>query len=225
MARHSVLHAFYLSKDWKDFRMLLILERGPYCQRCGKEVINTSELIGHHEIELTVDNVHDRTISLNPVHVKLICHSCHNQLHHRFGSKRYVYLVYGPPFAGKKTFVQQQMMRGDLVVDMDKLYEALSFQPFYDKPDNLYTTVAAVQNHLIESVATRAGRWGTAWLIGGYPEHFKRQRLADRLGAELVYVEATREQCIDRMLSEKSLVNQRTEWEGYIDKWFEKFSP
>lgn len=225
MARHSVLHAFYLSKEWKEFRLLLINERGPYCQRCFQPVPNTRELIGHHEIELTVDNVHDYMISLNPAHVKLICHGCHNQLHHRFGSKRYVYLVYGPPFAGKKTFVRQQMMRGDIVVDMDKLYEALSFQPFYDKPDNLYTSVAGVQNYLIDSIATRSGRWGTAWLIGGYPEHFKRQRLADRLGAELIYIEATREECIERMLADQLLVSQRVEWEGYIDKWFGKFSP
>lgn len=226
MARHSVLQTFYASDKWREFRQRLILERGPYCEKCGRAVVHTRELTGHHEIELTPDNVHDHSISLNPKLVKLLDHSCHNAIHNRFGAKRnrQVYLVYGPPLAGKKEYVQQQMMRGDIVVDMDRLFEAISFQSFHDKPDNLLSNVMGVHNLLLDNIKTRMGKWGNAWVIGGYPERFKRERTADQLGAELVFLEASKEQCIAALEADPSLSNARQEWEGYIVKWFERYS-
>ncbi|WP_031684035.1 HNH endonuclease, partial [Mycobacterium tuberculosis] len=108
MARHSVLQAFYASDVWRDFRMRLIGERGLRCEHCGKLVTQSRKLTAHHKIELTPDNVHDATISLNPDNVILVHHSCHNEIHKRFGGaqKRSVYLVYGPPLAGKTSFVR-----------------------------------------------------------------------------------------------------------------------
>lgn len=225
MARHSVLQTFYASDLWRDFRMGLILERGPYCQKCSALIANTKKLIGHHEIELTPENVHDHMISLNPQRVRLVCHDCHNKMHNRFGARRErcVYVVYGPPLAGKKTFVQEQMMRGDLVVDMDRLFEAVSFQPAYDKPDNLLGNVMGLQLLLLDNIKTRAGKWGNAWVIGGYPDRFKRERIATELGAELVFVETPKELCFARLDMDPLRSSCALEWQKYIDKWFESY--
>lgn len=226
MARHSVLQTFYASDIWRDFRLGLIIERGPYCQECRELITDTKKLIGHHEVELTPENVHDHMISLNPLLVKLVCHDCHNKAHNRFGSKRQrlVYLVYGPPLAGKKSFVLEQMMRGDLVVDMDKLFEAVSFLPSYDKPNNLLSNVMGLHNLLLDNIKTRAGKWGNAWVIGGYPDRFKRERTADDLGAELVFIETPKEVCFARLDADPFRSSSGAEWRGYIDKWFEQHS-
>ncbi|KEO81504.1 hypothetical protein [Tumebacillus flagellatus] len=225
MAKHSVLQTFYTTAPWRNFRAALIAERGNRCQRCGRIIARSVDIIGHHKIELTPENVHDHTISLNPELVDLICSDCHNEEHERFGyhTKKSVYLVYGPPMAGKKTHVQQQMRPGDIIIDMDRLYEAVSGLPAYNKPDNLYNNVIGIHNLLIDQVKTRLGKWRTAWIIGGYADKYKRERLAEELGAELVFCEATQDECLARLATSEQLRFRQVEWRQYIAKWFEQY--
>lgn len=226
MAKHSVLHNFYTSDKWVNFRLNLILERGNTCERCGKKINKGRDIIGHHKIELTPENVHDYNISLNPDKVEIVCFDCHNKDHKRFGyqGKKEVYLVYGPPMSGKSSYVREHMMRGDLIVDMDSLYAAVSFLPDYDKPDNLYSNVIQMQNTLLDNIKTRYGKWHSAWVIGGYADKYKRERLADDLGAELIYCELDREQCISRLHGDEDRQYRIDEWTKYIDKWFESYT-
>lgn len=229
MARHPVLQNFYASNKWTTLRLNLINERGITCEMCKERVADTSKLIGHHKIELTLDNVHDYSISLNPEMVELICFDCHNKVHKRFGynNKKEVYLVYGPPLSGKTTYVQQHMQRGDLIIDIDKLYAAITLLPTYDKPNSLYTNVNAVQRTLIDNIRTRYGKWTTAWVIGGYADKYKRERLAEDLGAETIYCECTMDECMQRLESLPADDNRSVfanDWREYISEWFEKFS-
>ncbi len=230
MARYAILQTFYASSIWRTFRLNLILERskehGVICEHCGKLIINQTDIHAHHKIELTPDNVKDYSISLNPDNIELICHSCHDKEHHRFGYKpgKRVYIVYGPPLSGKTTFVKENMERGDIVVDMDRLYEAISMQPLYDKPNNLLTNVINVRTLLLDNIGTRYGKWYNAWIIGGYADKFKRERLADELGAELVYIDVSKEECYARVEADVDRQYVISEWKGYIDDWYEKFS-
>jgi len=230
MARYAILQTFYASMVWRTLRLNLILERGKehgvICEHCGKLIINQTDIHAHHKIELTPENVKDYNISLNPENIELICHSCHDKEHYRFGYKpgKKVYIVYGPPLSGQQTFVKENMERGDIVVDMDRLYEAISMQPAYDKPNNLLTNVINVRTLLLDNIATRYGKWYNAWIIGGYADRFKRERLAEELGAELVYIEVSKEECYARVTADVDRQYVIAEWKGYIDDWFEKFS-
>lgn len=227
MAKYAVLQTFYASDEWRLFRLGLIAERGPRCQHCGKIIPRSIDIIGHHIRELTPENVHDHLISLNPANVELVCYDCHNAEHKRFGYQhtKQVYLVYGPPMAGKKSHVRQQMRRGDLIVNMDSLYAAVSGLPEYDKPDALFPNVIGIQNLLLDNIKTRMGKWGNAWIIGGYADRFKRNRLADDTGAELVYIEADLDTCLSRLESDEALRFRKDEWRKYIDKWYEQYQP
>ncbi|MFC4389129.1 hypothetical protein ACFOZ1_15210 [Gracilibacillus marinus] len=226
MARHAVLHSFYTSEPWRGFRLNLIIERGNICERCGERIARAKDIIGHHKIELTSENVHDYNISLNPKLIELVCFDCHNKDHRRFGYQglKEVYLVYGPPLSGKSTFVKQQMGRGDIVVDMDRLYTAVSMLPSYDKPDNLYSNVIQIQNTLLDNIRTRYGKWHNAWVIGGYADKYKRERLADSLGAELIFLDVSKEDCLSRLKQDEDRQYRQDEWLGYIDKWFESYT-
>jgi hypothetical protein len=231
MARYAILQTFYASNIWRTFRLNLILERskehgGVICEKCGKLIVNPIDIHAHHKVELTPENVNDYSISLNPELIELICHDCHDKEHHRFGYKapKKVYLIYGPPLSGKKTFVKENMEYGDIVVDMDRLYEAVSMQHPYDKPNNLLTNVINVRTLLIDNVKTRYGKWYNAWIIGGYADKFKRERLAEEIGAELVYIEATKEECYARLNIDKERQYRIAEWKKYIDEWFDIYS-
>jgi hypothetical protein len=226
MAKHAIIKSFYASEEWQMLRLNLIANRGNKCERCGEIIAIAKDIIGHHVIEITPENVRDRMISLNPANIELVCFDCHNKIHKRFGAKfeREVFLVYGPPLSGKTTFVTQNFERGDLVIDMDKLYAAVSFLPIYDKPENLFSIVMGTHNHLIDNIRTRYGKWKNAWVIGGYADKYKRERLATDLGAELIFCDVSRDECIRRLRVDEGKKYRQDEWEKYIDKWFSSYT-
>ena len=133
----AILKRFYSSPEWLTFRELIIKDRMKdgrvICEQCGKTIVVSKHIQVHHIIELTEENYKDVSISLNPDNVKVWCHICHNKHHKRFcggGHKRKekaVYIVYGPPMSGKTSYVIEHMEEGDLVVDMDSLYQAVTF--------------------------------------------------------------------------------------------------
>lgn len=226
MARYNVLKSFYASASWQTFRLAVIAERGLRCEHCGKPVIRASELTLHHIIELTPANVQDATIALNPANVLVVHHHCHNQIHQRFGyePERGVWIVYGPPLAGKTTYVREQKGPRDLVVDLDSLFAAMTMLPEYDKPDSLLPNVLAVQRVLLDNIKTRYGRWHSAWIIGGYPDKYRREQLAEGLGAELILCDVSQEECLRRLEMDEARRYWQAEWRGYIERWFSEYT-
>lgn len=227
------LKQFYRSKEWIVFRKLIILERGPKCEECGKKIVESKDIIIHHIIELTKENVNDTSISLNPDNVEIVCFDCHNKIHKRFGYgynapkkiDRGIYIVYGAPCSGKTKYVLDNMERGDIVVDMDRLYQAVTLLPIYDKPNSLKQNVIAIRNQIIDNIKTRYGRFTSAWIIGGYADKYKREKLATDLGAELIYIQADKEDCLYRLKYTNDYRQEHyEEWKGYIDKWFMSYT-
>lgn len=216
-------HQFYTLKPWRDLSYNLKIAAGGKCNRCDFQVINQEDfkyLIGHHKIELTEDNVDDPVISLNPDNIEIICHDCHNKEHRRFGNKKNVYIVYGSPLSGKSTMVREIMQHGDLVLDLDEIWKAVSFQDEYVKPNNLRFNVFKIRDDILDQVKTRYGNWYDCYIIGGYPDKYERERLAQSLGAEVIYCESTKEECIDRL--NKS--DKPQQWLEYINKWFDEYT-
>ena len=50
------------------------------CERCGRSK-PSAELIVHHKIPLTPDNINDTSVTLNWDNLMLVCRSCHAALH------------------------------------------------------------------------------------------------------------------------------------------------
>jgi predicted kinase len=131
--------------------------------------------------------------------------------------------VYGAPLSGKKTYVRENMHRGDLVIDIDKLYAAVSFLPDFDKPENLFGNVIGIHNLLIDNIKTRHGKWNNAWVIGGYADRYKREKLAEDLGGELIFCDVSKEECMRRLEIDKDRQYRKDEWKKYIEKWFDEY--
>lgn len=214
--------SFYANKAWRDLSFTLKLKANGKCNRCNK--IKWESLIGHHKIELNETNINNPEISLNPDNIEIICHECHNKEHRRFGNKQNVYIVYGSPLSGKTTMVKDLMRYGDIVLDLDLLYQAITMQPEYVRPDNVRFNIFALRDNLLDQVKTRYGQFYDAYIIGGYPDKYERERLAKELGSELIYCESTKQECLNRL--ENS--NKPREWREYILKWwdiYERYPP
>lgn len=213
------LHQFYCSKVWRELALKLKIERGGKCERTGTVFADLSQLIAHHKIELTDDNVDDPYIALNPDNIEIISREEHNKEHRRFGNKKNVYIIYGSPLSGKTTLVKELMGYGDLVLDLDSLWQAVTMQDRYTKPNNIRFNVFKMRDDLLDQVKKRYGNWYDAYIIGGYPDKYERQRLAEELGAELIYVESTKDDCIERV----SKTGRSMQWIEYIEDWWEKY--
>ncbi len=222
------LESFYRSKEWQKLLAHLKIERlneegQIICEYCGKPIVRAYDIIGHHKEELTEANVNDLTISLNPANVSFVHHRCHNYIHNKFGyAVREVYLVYGAPMSGKSEWVRENMSEGDLVINVDDIWKAVSGCEKYVKPNRLRSVVFKARDGLIEAVRYRAGKWNNAYIIGGYALSSERIRLCKELGAREVYIESTPEACISK-LDEYPYLDKK-EWIGFINDWFNKYS-
>lgn len=223
------LYNFYRSDEWEKLLQILKGERLDsqgyiICAECGKPIVRAYDCIGHHIIELTEENYTDANISLNPDNIALIHHKCHNKIHNKLGyAQRQVFIVYGSPLSGKSSYVAEAMAEGDLIIDMDSIWQCVSGCERYVKPNRLKSVVFSVRDNLLESVRYRRGKWLNAYIIGGYPFKAERDRLIDTLGAREVFIDTDKETCLNRLLACEDS-RDKAEWERYINDWWLQYN-
>lgn len=223
-------YSFYRSKEWRDLlthiKQTRLDDNGQIiCEYCGKPIVKAYDIIGHHKIELDEENVNNYDISLNPDNIALVHHRCHNYIHDKLGhTGREVYIVYGAPLSGKTTWVKDNASEGDLIIDIDSIWECVSGLPRYQKPNRLKSVVFKVRDELIDCVKYRLGKWNNCYVIGGYPLQSERERLIKELGAREVFIECTQEECMVR-LEKIEDGRDKEEWSKYIADWFARYSP
>ena len=224
------LSDFYRSKEWRkilqQLRMERINEQGEIiCEYCEKPITKAYDMIGHHKIELTEENVNDFDVSLNPQNIQFVHHRCHNYIHNKLGySVREVFLIYGAPLSGKTTWTKENMNEGDLIVDMDSIWECVSGCNRYIKPNRLKSVVFKMRDTMLDAVRYRLGRWNNAYIIGGYPLQSERERLIKELGAREIFIECSKNECLARLENIED-GRDKEEWKKFIEDWFDRYSP
>lgn len=221
------LNNFYQSKEWRALLATLKMERVNeqgeiICAHCGEPITRKYDCIGHHVTTLNERNVNDAAVALNPDNVVLVHHVCHNRIHNKLGHiARQVYLVWGSPLSGKSTYVDEVAVWGDLIVDVDSIWQCISGRERYEKPARLKPVVFGIRDTLLDMVRHRCGSWCNAYVVGGYPLVNERERLIRSLGAREVYVESSQAECLARL---KNCRDGRDvgEWRKYIDDWWRK---
>lgn len=226
----SSLSQFYTSQTWREFRRALIAERTSpvdgvlYSEYSGKPIANGYDVVLHHKKPLTLNNVNDFSISLNPENIQIVTHKEHNEIHERFGycTERKVYYVYGSPCSGKTTFVRNAMGNSDIVLDMDNIWECLTGRR-YHKPNALKMNAFEVRNAIYDMIKTRFPRqgWEKAWVIEGGANKVQREERIKTLGAEPIFIDVPKEVCLMRL---DSLADRdKEQWKEYINEWFDMY--
>lgn len=220
-------YTFYKSAAWEKLLQQIKAERTNdqghvLCEYCGKPILKKYDMIGHHKEELTEENVNDYNISLNPENIALVHHRCHNYIHNKLGYKqREVFLVYGPPLAGKTSWVEEAKESGDLILDIDNIWESISGCPRYVKPNGLRSVVFRIRDTMLDCIRYRNGRWNKAYIVGGYPNEAERERLCKEMNAREVFIQATEEECLARLEATEDA--RGDEWKKFIHEWFEEY--
>lgn len=227
------LSQFYNSKEWRLFRQGLINERTNkadgvlYSQVSGKPLLQSYDIVLHHIKHLTMANVNDFSVSLNPDNIKIMSQLEHNEEHKRFGycTERKVYYVYGAPCSGKTTFVNNIKGNSDIVIDMDNIWQCITAGERYYKPAALKQNAFAVRDCLMDMIRTRAGKWEKAFVIEGGAAKGERERKIAILGAEPIFIDTDKETCLKRLTDGcNSLKRDVKEWSVYIDNWFRDYT-
>ena len=222
------LSEFYKSEEWKRFREVVIAERTApdgfiYDEETGQPIIRKYDIILHHKIFLTEENVNDYAVSLNPENIEIVSHKTHNAIHDRLGYiRKEVFLIYGPPLSGVTGYAAETASEGDLLVDMDNIWECISGQERYIHPPRLNAVAFGVRDFLLDCVKTRRGKWNNAYICGGFPLISDRERIQMETGARLVYMETTKEECLQRA-ADLDRQETRAAYREYIEDWFRKY--
>ena len=222
------LSQFYNSDEWRKLRVQIMHDRTSadgflYDEHNGKPLINSFDIVAHHKIPLTTENVNDFNISLNPENIMLVSHRSHNEIHSRFGfcTERKVYYVYGSPCSGKTTFVNNIKGNSDIILDIDNVWECITGTR-YEKPNALKSNTFALRDCLFDMIRTRAGKWERAFVVESGARKSERMRRIQLLGAEPIFIDTDKMTCLKRLASDdKRTAEQKALWVTYIDDWFD----
>lgn len=223
------LSDFYRSKEWEKFREIVINDRTKedgliYDEVTGRPILQKYDIILHHIVYLTEDNVNDVSISLNPENIQIVSHKTHNHIHNKFGwTKKEIFLVYGSPLAGKTSYVESVREEGDLIVDIDRIWECVSGCPSHVKPKRLNGIVFGLRDRLMEMVKYKVGKWNNAYIVGGFPLISERERICKELGAREVFIDTPKEECLTRLRNAKD--RPIDDYEKYIEEWWKRYAP
>lgn len=244
MRHYESLAQFYNGVDWAACKDQVTQERlkdgALYCEHCGGVIVksfnptannNKGAIVFHHKTYLTTENVNDASISINPANIAVLHWGCHNEVHNRFNGvavkvERKVYIVTGASCSGKTTFVRERMQEGDIVLDIDDLWQMLSGQPRYIKPNALKAVVFNMRLAIKEQIAKGAGSWRNAYIIESLPIATDRKREAERYKAhnvEIITMEATREECLNRLYLMPNGRDVKA-YEEYINSYFADYT-
>jgi predicted kinase len=223
------IHAFYCRKEYLSLAQQCKVASGGTCARCGG-TFDIADLRPHHKIELTLDNIDDVNITLNPDNIEVLCYKCHDEIHpHKFGhivGQKHVYVVHGSPCAGKSTYVQSVATRNDIVIDLDRIHAAICICGQYDKPDATKRVAFNIRDMILEEVrtATPRRRWQDAYIIGTYPSRFDRDEMQRKYGAELVHIDTPKDECIKRAYEDVKRAAARDAVIGWIEAYWQRYS-
>lgn len=239
---------FYNSKHWKQCRDSYIANRtnvdGGSCEGCRDAV--GEEL--HHITELTISNISEAGITVDHNNLKWLCKDCHFKEHRRIivegFNKRKVhtmvndagyyfddsgemrqaktYIVWGSPASGKTTYVRNNIMQGDLVVDLDLIKQSISMRDRSNVQSNLLPVAIGMRDYTYNMIENGSVDCKNKWVIASLPNKAERLALADRLGAELIHINSDYIECIKRVDSDEERKDKVFE-KYLVDKWWEQY--
>lgn len=133
-----------------------------------------------------------------------------------------VTIVAGPPGAGKTTLVRERARWGDLVVDVDTLYQALSGLPWYEKPAGLLPFVLEARDAVLARLE-RPTHVRHAWLITSSGDRAQLRELQERFAAELVVLDTSPNECLKRIMGDERRAKQALLWQDLIARWWSQW--
>lgn len=246
MKTYKSTYEFYRSEDWANCKEQVLHQRikadgSIVCEHCGQIITkgfnpsannNSGAIVFHHTTFLNNYNVNDASVSINPDKIQIVHWRCHNEIHQRFGFsgtnnqvEKKVYLITGASCSGKTTYVRERIEANDVVVDIDDIWQMVSGQDRYIKPNALKPIVFKLRDELKELISRGTGTWRNAFIIESLPSKQDRDREANKYKAfnvEVITMDVSMDQCLLRLNTDPQGRDIKA-YEGYIKDYYERY--
>lgn len=222
-----------LGSDWQKMRRM-VLNRNPLCA----DPYGVHAIAGQVVIATEVDHITPRAEGgVNAWdNVQPLCVDCHRRKSADESRGRAaghtalqrslvpVTIVTGPPGSGKTSYVRDHCAWGDLIVDVDALYSALSGQPWYDKPIELMPYVLAARDAVLDRLGKDSTKVRHGWIVTSEADVSKLEHMRSALGAELMVLEVNATECIYRISQDERRRDKTELWRKIVNAWWEKYN-
>lgn len=237
--------------DYKDKRWLhkreVILKRDEYlCRECKKYGLSTEAQQVHH---IYPCKEYPR-YSMTNINLLSLCNTCHDTMHDRnnntitvkgehwqnkirdaLGVNDYdiidkfkVVIVWGSPASGKTTYVNNHMVQGDMIVDLDNIKQAISLHGKADSLSNLLGVALDIRSHIYDLIDNRQViQAKTVWVIEGLPKQTDRNFIKGKLRPnEMIQIKSCEEECINNAMNDDVRTDKNIQV-NIIHKYFKDY--
>ena len=129
--------------------------------------------------------------------------------------ERNIKIITGSPCSGKNTYVEKHKRKGDIVWDFDKVHTALTGEASHNHIENVRKYIFSMRDTFYKDIKKEKNI--RVWIINSSPLKEVRQKLAEELGAEIIFIKRSKNECL------KVAQNERpSQWENYINSYFER---
>jgi 5-methylcytosine-specific restriction protein A len=201
----------------------MLFEDQPLCVECRKQGRVTVATQRDHIIPLSQGGLDV------PENTQPLCQACHDEKSRRESrsgqeiKEGKVIVVYGPPGAGKTSYVMENMRAGDMIVDLDLIYSALSGQPIHHKPGNLLGFVLDVRETIYRMLDVRRNIADTIWIVISGAKREERNALIHRYNAATRLVRASVADCYERIKRDETRPGMARIATEIVDRWFREY--
>ena len=207
---------WYNTSDWRDARNTY-LAANPLCRECLKQGYLTEATHVDHRLK----HAGNYWLFWDAENFQSLCARCHThktRRESRMNPHTKCVLVYGPPGAGKSTYVHKNKQPGDIVLDVDAVWRTLTAGERFYRPDALWPFVAdAFRSLVVAAMLANVPRW---IVIGGATQ---RERLIGGLNATHLPINPGRDVCERQIRNDPSRTNGVAECLRWLSVWFDKY--
>lgn len=117
------------------------------------------------------------------------------------------------------------MRSGDLIVDIDEIYSAISGLNKYDKPTEIFQYALAARDGIyyrLEHPFARKKNVRHAWIIAGLPKLEERTALVKRFNAELIILDRSVNDCVYQV-QQGDRPERAKDVEKFATKWWKNY--
>lgn len=129
-----------------------------------------------------------------------------------------VFLIYGPPGSGKTTYAGGRMVDGDIVIDFDKIAEAITGKESHNIEWSLFDRVSDIFKYLVATIEKYPEVRNT-FVIRCAPTREDREEFR-LIGAKFVFMDTPKAECIRRAVQRSGNYGR---WAKAINKWFQEY--
>lgn len=138
-------------------------------------------------------------------------------------SDKQVFVVSGAPGCGKSTYVKKNATNRDIVLDLDELCNAIQgASGIHQDHKAVLSAALAARDAIYNEIENKTGEWERAFVITADPDDLKVTNLVRRFSAEHIKINASREECINRIMNDPSRKGEEERQIQIVDDWFNR---